>query len=244
MSQARIEMDAVILPTGNVLALGGSASDEDASTASRNADLYDPGSNSFSSAGANNYPRLYHSVALLLPDATVWIAGSNPSRGTWESSHGDLPARIPVYAGRKQQRGPGHAADDHQRAVQHFVGRAVLGLYAQTQPIFPKSVLVRPGSSTHAFDMDQRLVGMSFTVDSGSLTVTAPPNSNIAPPGYYMLFLINNHGVPSVARFVLLNGSASNPAPDSKLRSRRPAGPAAVRTAVTITGTGFLPAQL
>ena len=47
--------------------------------------LYYPGSNSFSSAGANAYPRLYHSVALLLPDATVWIAGSNPTRGTWES---------------------------------------------------------------------------------------------------------------------------------------------------------------
>ena len=54
-------------------------------TASLNADLYDPGSNSFSSAGANAYPRLYHSVALLLPDATVWIAGSNPSRGNYES---------------------------------------------------------------------------------------------------------------------------------------------------------------
>ena len=47
--------------------------------------------------------------------------------------------------------------------------------------------------------MDQRLVGMSFTAGSGSLTVTAPPNSKIAPPGYYMLFLINNNGVPSVA---------------------------------------------
>src|SRR5712691_3902378 len=85
MSQPRIEMNAVILPTGNVLALGGSTNDEDASTASLNADLYDPSSNSFSSAGANSYPRLYHSVALLLPDATVWIAGSNPSRGNYES---------------------------------------------------------------------------------------------------------------------------------------------------------------
>ena len=55
---------------------------------------------------------------------------------------------------------------------------------------------------------------MSFTAGSGSLTVTAPPNSNIAPPGYYMLFLINNNGVPSVASFVLLNGSGGgNPAP-------------------------------
>ena len=58
MSQPRIEMNAVILPTGDVLALGGSSHDEDASTASLNADLYDPGSNHFSSAGANAYPRL------------------------------------------------------------------------------------------------------------------------------------------------------------------------------------------
>ncbi len=101
-------------------------------------------------------------------------------------------------------------------------------------------VLVRPGASTHAFDMDQRLVGMSFSGGSGSLTVTGPPNSKIAPPGYYMLFLINNNGVPSVARFVLLNGSAANPAPT--VTSISPTtGPAAGGTSVTITGTGFLP---
>ena len=58
---------------------------------------------------------------------------------------------------------------------------------------------MRPGSSTHAFDMDQRLVGMNFTAGSGTLTVTAPPNAKIAPPGYYMLFLLNGAGVPSVA---------------------------------------------
>src|SRR5204862_6785317 len=64
-------------------------------------------------------------------------------------------------------------------------------------------VLVRAGAPTHAFDMDQRLVGASFSVaDSNDLTVTAPPSGNIAPPGYYMLFLVNNAGVPSIASFV------------------------------------------
>jgi hypothetical protein len=67
MSQPRIEMNATILPTGTVLATGGSLNDEDAATASLNADLYDPRSGSFSSAGANTFPRLYHSNALLLP---------------------------------------------------------------------------------------------------------------------------------------------------------------------------------
>jgi uncharacterized membrane protein len=62
--------------------------------------------------------------------------------------------------------------------------------------------LVRNGSPTHAFDMDQRYVGLPFTTGSGALTVTAPANGNIAPPGYYMLFLVDSSGVPSVARFV------------------------------------------
>jgi len=63
-------------------------------------------------------------------------------------------------------------------------------------------VLVRNGTVTHAFGMDQREVEMSFTAGSGALTVTAPPNGSIAPPGYYMLFMLNTSGVPSVATFV------------------------------------------
>src|ERR1700751_1100575 len=77
-------MNAVILPNGKILAMGGSTNDEDKSTASLNADLYDPATNTFSSAGANAFPRLYHSVALLLPDATVWLAGGNPARGSYQ----------------------------------------------------------------------------------------------------------------------------------------------------------------
>src|SRR6267143_6503048 len=84
MSQPRIEMNATILPNGKVLALGGSAQDEDATTASLAADLYNPNTNTFSSAGANVYPRLYHSGSLLLPDATVLVVGGNPERGTFE----------------------------------------------------------------------------------------------------------------------------------------------------------------
>ena len=239
MSQARIEMDAVILPTGKVLALGGSSSDENASTHSRNADLYDPGSNSFTSAGANNFDRLYHSVALLLPDATVWNAGSNPTRGTWESH---MEIYQPAYLFTRD--GSNNVIPATRPTITSVPSNISWGgAFTVSTPNaanISQVVLVRPGSSTHAFDMDQRLVGMSFTAGSGSLTVTAPPNSKIAPPGYYMLFLINSNGVPSVAPFVLLNGSASNPAPT--VTSITPnTGPAAGGTPVTITGTGFLP---
>src|SRR5262249_32742073 len=85
MTQPRIEMNATILPNGKVLAVGGALNDEDAATASPNAQLYHPTTNGFSPAGVTAYPRLYHSGSLLLPDGTVMLAGGNPTRGTYES---------------------------------------------------------------------------------------------------------------------------------------------------------------
>ena len=137
MSQPRIEMNATILPNGKVLAVGGSTNDEDVTTASLNADLYDPATNTFSSAGANVYPRVYHSGSLLLPDATVLLIGGNPVRGTYENAHGDLLAGVSVQRERQPRRAAGdHRGDaeclqlrrrvpgaDHGRG-QHHVGRA------------------------------------------------------------------------------------------------------------------------
>lgn len=237
MSQARIEMDAVMLPTGKVLAVGGSSNDENASTASLNADLYDPASNSFSSAGANVYARLYHTVALLLPDATVWLAGSNPSRGTYETH---MEIYQPAYLFTRD--GNNNLVAATRPAITNLTGHIGWGsVFTVSSPdaaSVSQVVLVRPGSSTHGFDMDQRLVGMSFTAGSGTLTVTAPPNSNIAPPGYYMLFLINNKGVPSVASFLLLDSSGSGSAPAPTVSAVSPSAGGA-GTAVTITGTNF-----
>jgi len=65
-------------------------------------------------------------------------------------------------------------------------------------------VLVRPGAVTHAFDMEQRLVGLTFSAKYGVVHAKAPANGNLAPPGYYLLFILNEQGVPSVARFVHL----------------------------------------
>ena len=202
MSQGRIEMNAVILPDGRVLAVGGSVNDEDTSTASLNADLLAPdpnnsGSYVFSSAGTNSYARLYHSVALLLPDATVWLAGGNPQRGGYVQqmeiyqppylfdSTGALAAR-PSITGAPSAVSYGNA----------------FSVQTPDAATINRVVLVRNGTVTHAFGMDQREVELAFTVQSGSLAVTAPPNGNIAPPGYYMLFLLNSSGVPSVAKFV------------------------------------------
>jgi hypothetical protein len=207
MSQARVEMNATILPNGKFVALGGSANDEDGSTASFNIDIYDPATNTFSTGAANSFPRLYHSNALLLPDATVLVAGGNPARGTYEP-HNEIYS--PAYLFNPD------GSPATRPAITGVPSGALTygsGFQVQTQDAASISsvVLIRPGAPTHSFDMDQRLVGLSFTAGSGALSVTAPPNGNIAPPGYYMLFILNSAGVPSIGSFVQLTASADLP---------------------------------
>jgi hypothetical protein len=203
MSQPRIEMNATILPNGKVLAVGGSTNDEDVTTASLNADLYDPATNTFSSAGANVYPRVYHSGSLLLPDATVLLIGGNPVRGTYET-HTEIYS--PAYLFNANGTPAARPAISAVTPSAFSYGGAFQVQTADAANI-TSVVLVRPGAPTHAFDMDQRLVGLAFTTGIGVLNVTAPPNGNIAPPGYYMLFALNAAGVPSVASFVLVSAT-------------------------------------
>ena len=207
MSQPRIQMNATLLPSGKVLLTGGSKNDEDAATASLNADLYDPTTNTFSSAGANAFPRLYHSNALLLPDATVLLNGGNPQRGNYQQRQEVYkPAYLFNSSGTPANRPT--ISSVNPGAVRY--GSTFQVVTAEATDI-SSVALIRPGSPTHAFDQDQRFVGLSFTAGSGVLNVTAPPNGNIAPPGYYMLFILNSAGVPSVATFVQLTASSNQP---------------------------------
>jgi Domain of unknown function (DUF1929)/Legume lectin domain/Glyoxal oxidase N-terminus/PKD domain len=236
MSQPRIEMDATILPNGKVLTSGGSLNDEDTSTASLNADLYDPNSNTFSAAGAEAYPRLYHSVTLLMPDATVWAAGGNPSRGNYEphmeiysppylfNPDGSLASR-PSIAGVASAIGYGGAFQ-----VQTPDAASISSV-----------VLMRNGAVTHAFDMEQRYVGLSFTRGSGSLSVGGPPNGNVAPPGYYMLFILNSAGVPSVASMVQVSSAGADEPPSGAITSPSSNVTITAGQSVSYSGTGSDP---
>ena len=233
MSQPRIQMNATILPDGKVLVTGGSYNDEDAATASRNADLYDPATNTFSPAGANAFPRLYHSNALLLPDATVLLAGGNPQRGNYE-------ARMEIYSPAYLFNGADLAERPVIQSLPNLVNYGgTFQVHTQAAADIASVVLVRPGAPTHAFDMDQRLVKLSYTVDSGLLNVTAPPHGNIAPPGYYMLFILNAAGVPSVAKFVQLSGTAPpNQAPTATITNPAADVTISAGQAVSFAGTG------
>jgi fibronectin type 3 domain-containing protein len=222
MSTGRIEMNAVILPNGTVLAEGGSVNNESPDPAGKHADLYDPDSNTFSSGGTASYSRLYHSTALLLPDATVMSMGSNPGpRGNYEPA---IEIYTPAYLfDSSDQLIPAANRPNIKGVTPGMIGYGApfSVTYTSTSPI-SSAVLVRPGSATHTFDMDQRLIGLCGPSPqppcngSGTLNLTSPPNGNIAPPGYYMLFLLDSAGVPSVAEFIRLSLYATTP-PDGAI---------------------------
>src|SRR3984893_2407549 len=163
MAKERIEMNATLLPTGKVLTVGGSLNDEDTNTASLQADLYDSNTNLMGLAGSNAFPRLYHSVSLLLPDATVWVAGGNPQRGSYEQ-------HVEIYTPPYLYNSNGTLATRPSIAS---VSPTVIGYGTSFQVQTPDAaniasvVLMKNGAVTHAFDMDQRMVGLSFSAGSG-----------------------------------------------------------------------------
>jgi hypothetical protein len=236
MSQPRTEMNATLLPNGKILAVGGSLNDEDVSTASLQADLFDASGTTvtMSSAGSNAFPRLYHSVSLLLPDGTVWVAGGNPVRGSYEQ-------HVEIYTPPYLYNSNGTLAT---RPTITSVSPSVIGYGTSFQVQTPNAaniasvVLMKNGAATHAFDMDQRMVGLSFTAGSGVLNVTGPPNGNTTPPGYYMLFVINTSGVPSVAKFVQVSKTPTDVPPTGTITSPASDVTIAPGQSVTFSGTG------
>jgi hypothetical protein len=201
MVKARIQMNATILPNGKVLSSGGSVSDEDPATAVKEAQLYDPETNTFSSASTMEFPRLYHSNTMLLPDATVAAVGGNPVRKVYQP---EIEIYSPPYLFKPDGSPATRPTIAHVAPEKLHYGEP----FDVTTPDagnIKSVVLIRPGGVTHAIDMEQRLVGLTFAHVGGVLRANAPANGHLAPPGYYFLFILNREGVPSVARFVHLS---------------------------------------
>jgi hypothetical protein len=144
--------------------------------------------------------RLYHSTALLLPDGRVLSAGSGQPPATGEPDQYNAQTFSPPYLFKPQ----GGAA---LRPV--ITGApSSIGYGQQFQVDSPNAsetvavALIRLGSVTHSFDENQRFMRLASVVNTGFLTVTAPANANLAPPGHYLLFLVNANGVPSVGTII------------------------------------------
>lgn len=182
----RIHANAVILPDGKVLIAGGGYDDV---VPAYPAELFDPVTESWSLAGTMKSFRLYHSTALLLPDGRAVAAGSN----------GNPTAEI--YSPGYLFRGPRPTIPSVPPAVGYGDTFTVGTSEADS---ITRVVFVRPGAVTHSVNMEQRYVELPFSAGAGELSVTAPSDADVAPPGYYMLVILGSQGVPSKAEFIKL----------------------------------------
>jgi hypothetical protein len=195
--------NSTVLPDGRVFLSGGSVADNDPiNGVAYTSEIYDPVANTWSEAATAQRMRLYHSSALLLPDATVLTLGGG-ANGPQLNLNAEVyyppylfnsdgtPAARPIITTAPMTANPGQ--------------KITIGTPAPAS--IARVTLVKTGSVTHSFDMDQRFLELAFTVSGDTLQASLPANPFETPPGYYMVFVINAQGVPSEAAMLRINQS-------------------------------------
>jgi FtsP/CotA-like multicopper oxidase with cupredoxin domain len=200
MNFRRTNVNGVLLPDGTVLAIGGQRAGKWAADPQPvlQPEIYDPQTNRWTLMAPMAHPRQYHSIAILLPDGRVLSAGGiDPTQGA-------APARdqryIEVFSPPYLMRGP----------RPHITGTPATVSYANSFDVqcpnaanVTSVALIRPCAMTHHTDAGQRYIKLPISGHTASrVSVTAPTTSTIAPPGYYMLFIVNSNGVPSEAAWI------------------------------------------
>ena len=175
---------------------GGSGVGNKLTNVAYNAEIWDPATGKWTLQAAAQKPRLYHSIALLLPDASVLTAGGG-APGPVKNLNGEI--FYPPYLWKAD--GSGLAS---RPSIKNAPGTVVLGrefdVTVGSGDSIKRVTWVRHGSVTHSFDAATSFTALSFIQNGTNLALTAPKNANMATPGYWMMFVINQNGVPSVAK--------------------------------------------
>ncbi|SDM95603.1 Glyoxal oxidase N-terminus [Streptomyces sp. cf386] len=201
-NQGKMYVSAVLLPDGKVLETGGALHNR--ADPVYESSIYDPATNTFDPVAADPEERGYHSSAFLLPDGRVMTTGDNPGNGTWNHD-------VSVYT-------PPYLLKGERPTITSLIDTE--WTYGDTQRItvdrpIAKAELIRPAAVTHSSDPNQRFLDLPLSVDGNNVDLNVTSNPNLAPPGWYMLFAVDANGVPSVAKWVHLQGPQALGATDS-----------------------------
>ena len=209
MSSQRRLSTATLLADGKVVATGGSAVWNQMTGVNTAAEIWDPATGTWTLGAAGALARLYHSTALLLPDATVLVAGGGaPGPLTNLNVEIYYPPYLFRDNGTLAARPSISVAPELLRIGQPFA------LDVTGAAGISRVTLVKTGSVTHGWNMEQRFLELGFSANGGSLSVQAPARATDAPPGTYLLFVIDSEGVPSEGRIVRIEPAAApNQAP-------------------------------
>jgi hypothetical protein len=209
MSSVRKWVTGTLLADGRVLATGGSAADNSLTGVNNAAEIWNPATGKWTVGKSGDRPRLYHSGGLLLPDGSVLVHGGG-APGPVKNLHSEIYYPPYLYNSSNEFRTRPRIQD----------APSVIQLGSTFQVVsdstdIARVTLVRMGSVTHSVNMDQRFLELDFTQSSTTSFVEAPDSINDAPPGYYLLFLIDDNKTPSVASIVRINveGGTTEPPP-------------------------------
>jgi len=202
MTYPRLYLNPVILPDGKVVVFGGSTSLNKVANAVYSPEMFDPVTESWTVLPPATVPRLYHGVALLLPDGRIWTAGTSYSKLTHE-----LRTEIfsPAYVSATR---PTISSDP---IIAGGYGGSITIPTPDAANISSVS-LIKISTFTHHYNSDQRLIWLQIqNRTSNTLTVVAPINPKLAPPGYYLIHVLDGNSIPSIGKFIQIPKSASVP---------------------------------
>ena len=216
MAFARRQLNATLLPDGNVLVTGGTSSCgfNDPAGAVHAAELWNPTTEQWTTlASSSGIPRIYHSSALLLPDARVLSMGGNVLGNPYPDTR-----TSEIYSPPYLFKGTRPTITSAPTSVAYGQSFFVETPDAAAITNGGKVTMLRLSSVTHTFNMSQYINTLSFSQVTGGLNVVAPsgaavvaPTPTVAPPGPYMLFILNGSGVPSVAKIVQVGSGPAAP---------------------------------
>ena len=195
MQTPRHHPSTVLLPDGKVLIVAGH-NDAGIPGVGRT-QVVDPSNGFALSSGTATMAEVrgYHTVTLLLPDGRVFVGGGNPD-GNYGKEKSNFRYYEPAYMARPRPVITGVPATFGYGETIRVTG---------TGTDLSEAVLIGLGSMTHSIDMNQRYVQLGPVGNGpGYLDVSTPLDGRTAPPGHYMLFLLDENRVPSVARIVRL----------------------------------------
>jgi Domain of unknown function (DUF1929)/CARDB len=189
-----------LLPDGEVFANGGSANFNDLTTAVYQSELYNRLTGTWTLGATAAIPRLYHNSSLLLTDGSVLTAG-----GGAPGPVNELNAEVYYPPYLYLQDGSGNPAPRPTIVSAPSTALTLNQRFLVTvgaNDKISKVNLIRVGADTHDFNSEQRLIPVPFTQSGTQITATLSASPELAPPGYYMLFVFNTAGVPAVAKII------------------------------------------
>ena len=208
MAYSRVYHTLTMMADGRVLAVGGQPQAglaSDITIGVLPTEIWDPATETWSNAAPIARPRGYHSTALLMPDGRIMVSGGGHS----QNHTGPGQASAEFYT-------PSYLLNGPRPTITSMPSSASYGSNLSITTPDASSIrsinLVSLGADTHQSDMSQHFVPLNFTANAGGVTAQMPSNAADAPPADYMVFIINDQGVPSVAKMISVTPPSTAPA--------------------------------